>query len=763
MIKIKTFIGLCFLAPVSLFAQESTTNKPAAKTDSTAVSSTTKSSEQIDELAYPDSLMEGVTVVAQRPIIKMETDKMTYDVEQDPDSKTDNMIEMLRKVPLVTVDAEENIEVNGSSKFKIYVNGKPNNMMSNNPKDVLRSMPASSIKRIEVITNPGAKYDAEGVTGILNIITQGKRMQGYNLSLTSTARNTGVGGGLYTTVQKGKFTTTVNYNYNHFMQASSSEETERILSGSEDNYRFLLKGSAKPRGNVHNGSLEASYEIDTLQLISVSADMYNVDYKFNNRFATNMYSRSGAQTYGYDYGYSRNASFGWLGGNVDYQRSFHKPDRLLTLSYRLSNSPSTTDLYTSYYDVVGTVDNLKNRYSDNETSSMEHTFQIDYTDPITKNQGIEVGAKYILRRNTSDGYQYTAPVGSENYIYIDSLSSEYAHNQDILAAYLSYNYKWRWLSAKTGARYEHTNQKIKYYLGDHSNFGVNFDDIVPSASVSFTLGEKDKLRLSYDMRLSRPGIEQLDPYVDRSVPTSISYGNSNLDTEKSHNFGLNYAHFTQKLYLSVTASHSFVNNSIERYDSLDVNEIMNSTYANIGQRRTTSLSTYFSWNPKTGTRIYSNNSLSYTHQVCDEMNLKNYGFTYNGSLGVQQTLFWDLRTSLNGGGSTKRYGLQGNSSGYLYYSLSLSRDFLKKKINVSIFGNNFLQPRRTYNRSTKGVGFTTYSKSSYYQASYGISVSYRIGKLQASVKKARRTITNDDVKSTGNGGVTGAGGGVGAQ
>ncbi|MFA6872821.1 MAG: outer membrane beta-barrel protein, partial [Bacteroidaceae bacterium] len=234
-------------------------------------------------------------------------------------------------------------------------------------------------------------------------------------------------------------------------------------------------------------------------------------------------------------------------------------------------------------------------------------------------------------------------------------------------------------------------------------------------------------------------------------------------TEKSHNFGLNYAHFTQKLYLSVTASHSFVNNSIERYDSLDVNEIMNSTYANIGQRRTTSLSTYFSWNPKTGTRIYSNNSLSYTHQVCDEMNLKNYGFTYNGSLGVQQTLFWDLRTSLNGGGSTKRYGLQGNSSGYLYYSLSLSRDFLKKKINVSIFGNNFLQPRRTYNRSTKGVGFTTYSKSSYYQASYGISVSYRIGKLQASVKKARRTITNDDVKSTGNGGVTGAGGGVGAQ
>ena len=115
--------------------------------------------------------LQGVEVVKQKSLVKSDIDKITYDIESDPDSKSNSVIEMLRKIPMVTVDGEDNIQVNGSSSFKIYVNNKPNQMMSNNPKEVLKSMPATSIKKIEVITNPGPKYDAEGVGGILNIIT----------------------------------------------------------------------------------------------------------------------------------------------------------------------------------------------------------------------------------------------------------------------------------------------------------------------------------------------------------------------------------------------------------------------------------------------------------------------------------------------------------------------------------------------------------------------------------------------------------------
>lgn len=136
-------------------------------------------------------MLKGVEVVAQKPLVKAEIDKITYSMEDDPDSKTNTTLEMLKKVPLVTVDGEDNIQVNGSSSFKVHVNGKPNTLMSNNPKEVLRSMPANSIKSIEVITEPGAKYDAEGIGGILNIITTDAKMQGYNVTLGGRASNQG--------------------------------------------------------------------------------------------------------------------------------------------------------------------------------------------------------------------------------------------------------------------------------------------------------------------------------------------------------------------------------------------------------------------------------------------------------------------------------------------------------------------------------------------------------------------------------------------
>lgn len=130
-------------------------------------------------------------IVIKKSLVKTDIDKIEDNIEDDPDSKTNSVIEMLRKVPMVTVDGEDNIKVNGSSAFKIYVNGKPNTMMNNNPKEVLKSMPANSIKKIEVITNPGPKYDAEGVGGILNIITVGKGVEEYTVTFSERAGNRG--------------------------------------------------------------------------------------------------------------------------------------------------------------------------------------------------------------------------------------------------------------------------------------------------------------------------------------------------------------------------------------------------------------------------------------------------------------------------------------------------------------------------------------------------------------------------------------------
>ena len=178
--------------------------------------------------------LSGVEVVAQKPLVKADIDKLEYDIESDPDSKSNTILEMLRKVPMVTVDGEDNIKtvdgednikVNGSSSFKVYVNGRPNNMMSNNPSEVLKSMPANTIKKIEVITNPGPKYDAEGVGGILNIITVGSGFEGYTATFSANASNRGAGGGVFGTVKSGKLTVSARYNYNYNDQPRSYSTT----------------------------------------------------------------------------------------------------------------------------------------------------------------------------------------------------------------------------------------------------------------------------------------------------------------------------------------------------------------------------------------------------------------------------------------------------------------------------------------------------------------------------------------------------------
>ena len=194
--------------------------------------------------------LKGVEVVAYKPLVKADIDKLSYSVVDDPESKTVNAIDMLKKVPMVTVDGQDNIKVNGSTSFKVYVNGKPNNMMSNNPSEVLKSMPASSIKKIEVITNPGPKYDAEGVGGILNIITEGKGLEGYTATVSLSGSNTGGGGGVYATVKERKLTVSVNYNNSIQDNKKNYSDTERSVTDANGVPTTVTKDS---RTTAHHG------------------------------------------------------------------------------------------------------------------------------------------------------------------------------------------------------------------------------------------------------------------------------------------------------------------------------------------------------------------------------------------------------------------------------------------------------------------------------------------------------------------------------
>lgn len=716
-------------------------------------------------------------MVAQKPLVKADIDKIEYNVQDDPDSKSNSVLEMLRKVPLVTVDGEDNIKVNGSSSFKVYVNGKPNNMMSNNPTEVLKSMPANSIKHIEVITNPGPKYDAEGVGGILNIVTVGSGLEGYTATFSGNVSNMGAGGGLFGTVKSGKLTVSARYNYNYNDRPRSYSGGNRrtvgdVTEGSSD---LDYDGSSKGHGNFQSGSMEASYEIDTLRLVSMSFGLWgggNNSTSINNTLAT----APGTSNELYRYVSDGRSKSSWysIDGGVDYQRMFHVKDRMFTLSYKINTSPQTSDSYSTYNDMHAATDwedFLKRLYdlnNDGSQNTTEHTFQADYTTPIGKIHTLEAGAKYILRDNSSEDDRYERQIGTTgDYVLDEEHSSHYKHQNDILAAYMGYGLRVKKISGRLGVRYEHTKQEVKYLLGRGDDFNKNFDDVVPSASIGYKLTDMSNLRFGYNMRIYRPGIWYLNPYLNDSNPTNISQGNSHLDSEKSHSFNLSYSNFTQKFNINLSARYSFTNNSIEQVteqvkdteieglQNPTGKEVLYSTYQNIGKSRNASLSGYVNWNATSNTRIYANLYGNYTYME-GANGLKNDGWNLFAYGGAQQSLPHDWRISLNIYGQTPWIMLQGKGSSFFDYGLSVNKSFLNKRLTLSAFASNFFKKYTSPTSSIEGVGFTQDSWNRYTRQRFGVSVSYRIGELKASVKKAARTISNDDVK--GGGGEGGGGG-----
>ena len=696
-------------------------------------------------------MLKGVEVVAQKPLVKAEIDKVTYSIEDDPDSKTNSTLEMLRKVPLVTVDGEDKIQVNGSSNFKIHVNGKPNTMMSNNPKEVLKSLPANSVKSIEVITEPGAKYDAEGIGGILNIITvTGSNMQGYTVSLNAGVNNQGYNAGAYGTVQVGKFTVTGNYSYNHndSPEHTSFSNREDFTS---DTYKYLnQQSSGKSGGDFNFGSMEGSYEIDSLNLVSFSMQMYGGNYDSKSNSQTHMLNSIREHTYSYNTINRNKNLFGSIGANFDYQHSFKKKGEYLTFSYRYNGSPNNSESYTEYEEIKDYPYDLRNQHYDNDARTDEHTFQLDYTYPISKMHNIDFGAKYILRNNKSES-QYFKEYNGE-YQVDDNLTDNFKQTQNILAAYGDYMLKWKKMGAKVGVRYEHTFMDVEYAKMPEKNFDAGFDDIVPSMMLSYQLAPTQTLRATYNMRISRPGIWYLNPFRDTSNPTHISYGNPDLETEKAHSVGLAFSSFSAKFNINANLGYSFVNNGIQNYSFIN-NGVMETTYGNIGHTQRTSLSLWMNWNPGKTTRISVNASGMYVDLRSDESFLKqsNNGFQGNLFLNAQQTLPWDLRFSLYGGGNSPNISLQGKGSSISYYGFSLSRSFLKeKRLTVSLNTSNLFHKYLTFKNETVTDTFRSWNKTKLQQQSYGLNISWRFGELKTQVKKANRTIINDDLMSGGN-------------
>jgi outer membrane receptor protein involved in Fe transport len=706
-----------------------------------------------------------VTVSAQRPLVKVEIDKLIYSMEDDPEAKVNNTLEMLRKVPLITVDGEDKIQLKGMSNFKIYMNGKPSNMLSGqNVSDVLKSMPANTIKNIEVITDPGARYDAEGIGGIINIITTRNQFKGYQGSVSANAGTFGsFGGSTYLTAKTGKLGLTGNLNFTNSRRPWGEMETVSENLINDLYYQEKSDGRSKYIGTFMYGNLEASYEIDTLRLLSLGVNLWNGNQKSISERTIEMFSKAGSMEYSYKTDGDGKYGYGSTGVNLDYQRSTRKKGELITFSYRLNNSPNDNGSYTYAKDITGEMPLYirLNQWYDNKARTTEHTGQLDYTNPITPKHTIEAGLKYILRQNISNVKQYVLGTGSSWDELPSTLNSDFKHISNIYAGYAGYAFKEKKFGFRTGIRAEGTKQDVEFRLDKNQNFGVDYYNVVPSVTASYQLKPTQQLRLGYNLRIFRPSIWYLNPYVNDTDPYNISYGNPKLDPEKSNSFNLNYSYFSPKYTLNISTNYSYVNNAIERYMFIadEKPEVKQQTYKNIGRNQRAGIYVNAGWTPNQKLRFNFNGGLSYTDLKSSELNAANSGLNGNCYINAQLTLPKDFRINVNGSYMSGWVMLQGSQSGYYFASISANKDFLKKKLTVSLSCSNPFGKYLKFKMTMSNDYFATNYKQYMPIREGRISISYRFGTMKEAIKKVQRGISNDDVKSGGDNS-SGGGGGV---
>ena len=700
-----------------------------------------------------ETMLKGVEVVAQKPLVKMDVDKMSYNVAEDEDSKSNTVLDMLRKVPMVTVDGQDNITVNGSSSFKVYVDGMPNVMFSSNPSMVFKSMPASAVKSIEVMTNPGAKYDAEGAAGVLNIVmnkadvngqTAAQSMNGINGTVRASAGTKQLGGSAFVSGQQGKLSFSANVMTSYNKPGNTTTEMEQIQDNGSSQ---ILTSENDVKTPFTMGTLTLGYQLDPMSSLNLTASINSMNIKSNGTTYTTM--AGGAYGNGFDYTSTTNLkdSRTSFSGSIDYQRFFNKEHtQSLAFTYQLNYSPATTEMTNSFDNSSALID-LTSRFSDSENKTTNHIFQLDYTMPLAQGQSLNLGGKLQLHDATSDSKYYLLGV------YDPSSSSEYEYKNSILAGYGEYVGNWNKFGLKAGLRYEYTWQDVEYHLGNGDNFSTSYGSLVPTASMQYNLGMGSNLGLTYNMRISRPGISYLNPYIDKSNPIALLYGNPDLDVEKAHNISLVYNAFTSKLMVNLNLHHNFVDNAISQYSFYDDNNLLNTTYGNVVKSHQTGINGYVNYLLTKDTRLFFNGSLNYTDLRSDVLNESNNGWTANIMAGIQQTLPWDLKLSAFAITSTKSYTLQGWNGGFNLVTASISKSLLDNKLNLSLSGQLGLNKggNISIETCTRGKDFTSYNNVKVPIYGVTFTVSYTFGNTKMAAKQHKSRVQNDFIEQQSQG------------
>ncbi|WP_439556968.1 TonB-dependent receptor domain-containing protein [Dyadobacter sp.] len=702
------------------------------------------------QLASSIQNLQEVTITGEKSLVEERVDRLVFNAEKDITSKGGDAADLLRKVPLLSVDLDGNVSLRGSSNIRVLINNKPSTIIASNVADALKQIPADMIKTVEVITSPSAKYDAEGSGGIINIVTKKNNLQGLTLNIDSGVGNRGTNLGLNGSYRKGKMGFTLGGFGRAFYNKATSLLDQTTFSRET---AFLTKQSsdAKDRGLFGQYSLGWDYDLGKNQALSAGLryGTRNFIQKQNltiNQFENDVLNLTSQRKV------DRKDLSGTVDFNIDYIRTF-KPQQEWSISTLYSRTGLTnnfnTDLLTESNAVSST---LKN---ENKNHNSEFTLQTDYQTPVGKNQLIEFGAKGIFRTVDSDFRYLTSTESGDFILSPTNPSGTLNYSQNVGAGYVSYTLTTKSkYTFKVGTRYEFTG--ITANLGDKGGVSIpNYGNLVPSFNVSKALSGSTTLKAAYNRRIQRPGIQQLNPNVNLSNPQSISTGNPALSPELTDNFEVALSTNIKKTYLNVSAFARQTNNSITQV-RMAVDTLQGAivtTFENIGKQRAYGMNVFA--NVYLTPKWTVNGSLDILHTYLEgrttnldgiSESASNSGFNYGGRLMSQIQLRQGWGVQAFGFYRGKEIQLQGTRTGFYMYSLGFKKDLANKKGSIGFAAENFMTKGVKFTSDLTSPQFNQSSQTQLYNRNFKITFNYAIGKMSFDAPKRKtKSVNNTDV------------------
>jgi len=709
-------------------------------------------------LSESEVSLEEVTVQGQRSLITEKVDRTIYNAENDKTTVGGDASDVLRRVPMLTVDLDGNVSMRGSSNILVLIDNKQSAIVANNIADALKQIPAEEIKSVEVITSPSAKYDAEGTGGVINIVTKKNKLQGASLNINTSAGLRGSNLGLNAALKKGK----MGFSLGGFGRAGynvlGSFENEQTLLADDGSSTRILQG-ADTRNNMMFGRYNFGwdYEINKYNFMttSVSFGLRNMKNKQDDLYT---------ETYIEDMLVSellRDVSTDNLSNNLDvsynYTKSYEKKGKEISFSGLYSRSNQTNDFVNSLYNE--TFDQIISRIrNDNDNLNEEFTVQVDYVTPLgaKDEQIIEYGAKNILRRATSDFAYYSAAGADGEYVENEDvdLSNQFNYNQNVTAGYLSYTLGFlEHYTLKTGIRYEYTNIDADFLSSDVPVEIPSYGTVVPNMNFGRKLANGNMLKAAYNRRIQRPSLNYLNPNIQASNPQQITQGNPLLDPEMTDNYELSYSTFINGTSLNFTSYLRNTTGSIQPVRTIQDDDVIFTTYENIGNERAYGLGIFSNIN--ISGKFSLNGSIDGYYAQLDngqdnpQYKAQNEGFVISGRLFGNYTLpkNWQIQAFSFYRG--RRVQLQGSSGGFGIYSLSLNKQFAEKRGSIGFGAENFFTPEFKIRDELSTPTITQQSVTGMRFMNFKINFSYRIGKLSVDGgRRKKRGVNNEDLKES---------------